>query len=225
MFYNYKGYFSIILLALVDAEYKFLWCNIGGPGSASDAGVFNASHLCSALEEERLLFPNPQPLPGDDVDMPYFLVGDDAFPLRTWLMKPYSARYLTHNERVFNYRLSRARRVVENAFGILANRWRCLLTCIQVKPLNATKVVKGTLTLHNLLRTRYPGLQGMEVDHEDPNGNIVPGTWQENVELTDTIPHRAGCPNIEGKRQRNYLSDYYNSNFGRLPWQDAIVNM
>ena len=77
-------------LAIVDAAYKFIWCNTGAAGSASDhAGVLNGSRLRTSLEEERIAFPDPEPLPGDDRDMPYFLVGDDAFVLRKWMMKPY----------------------------------------------------------------------------------------------------------------------------------------
>lgn len=223
VFYNYKGFFSIILLGVVDAEYKFIWASVGGNGSASDCGVFNASHLRPALEEDSLGFPRPESLQGDDRDLPYFLVADDAFPLRTWMMKPYSMRGMTHAERVFNYRLSRARRVVENAFGILAHRWRCLLTTLQIRPRKATKVVKATLALHNLLRKRLPGLQANEVDHDDDDGIVVPGAWRQGVQLADPLAVGGQHVTREGKRLRNYLSDYLNSPTGSLPWQDRIV--
>ena len=70
------------------------------------------------VEDGTLGFPNPEPLPFDNEDMPYFFVGDDAFALKPTMMKPYSLRGLTDDQRIFNYRLSRTRRVVENAFGI-----------------------------------------------------------------------------------------------------------
>ena len=107
-YYNYKGFFSIILLGVVDADYKFLWVNVGARGSTSDAGVFNGSSLKRKIEAESLEMTDPDPLPHDDQDTPYFFVGDDAFALRTSIMKPYSHRYLTHDERIFNYRTSRA---------------------------------------------------------------------------------------------------------------------
>ena len=72
--------------------------------------------------------------PSDAKDMPYFIIGDDAFPLRTWLMKPFSRRNLENDQRIFNYRLSRARRIVENAFGILANIFQCLRTTMRQQP-------------------------------------------------------------------------------------------
>ena len=214
-----------MLLVIVDADYKFIWCNTGAAGSASYAGVFNGSRLRTFLKEERIAFPDPEPLPGDDRNMPYFLVGDDAFGLWKWMMKPYSAKHLSHSQRVFNYRLSRARRAVENAFGILENRWRCLLTCLQQEPQNVISVVEACFTLHKLIRVRRPRLVANEVDHEDDQGNLVPGSWRANVQLTDTEPGAGSRPNFEGKVQHNYLKDYYNSDVGCLPWQDQIVNM
>ena len=105
LFYNYKGFFSIILLTLVDANYKFIWVSVGANGSASDAQLFNNCELKTMLEESNLGLPPPTPLPGDDKDTPYYLIGDDAFPLKCWMMKPYSRHNLTYEERIFNYRL------------------------------------------------------------------------------------------------------------------------
>lgn len=121
LYYNYKGFHSIVLLALVDADYKFIWVDVGANGSASDAAVFDASELKETVEDGTIGFPEPDPLPNDDTDMPYFIIGDDAFPLRTWLMKPFARRNLTNDERIFNYRLCRARRIVAR----LLLRWSC----------------------------------------------------------------------------------------------------
>ena len=120
LYYNYKGFHSLILLVLVDAKYKFPWVDVGTNGSSSDAQIFNYCDLCSGIVDGNLDIPVADPLPGDDRGMPYFLIGDDPFSLRTWLMKQVSARGLHDEERIFNYRLSHARRVVENAFGIMS---------------------------------------------------------------------------------------------------------
>ena len=118
---------------------------------------FSICYLCSGIVDDTLDVPDAEPLPGDDRDMPYFLIGDDAFSLRTWLMKPFSARGLPDEERIFNYRLSRARRVVENVFGIMANRFGCLLTTMSQNPETVTSIVLACCMLHNIMRLRYPG--------------------------------------------------------------------
>lgn len=85
--------------------------DVGTPGATCDSAVFNASTLKESLETGEINFPHPEPLPGDNEDTPYFLVGDNAFALRTWMVKTFARRNLTKQERIFNYRLSRAWRV------------------------------------------------------------------------------------------------------------------
>ena len=130
-YFNYKGYFSLVLLALVDADYKFLWVNAGDSGSSSDAQIFNRSKLKRRIENETLGLPPPETLGSGVPNLHYFLLGDDAFALMSWLVKPYSRRQLTREERIANYRISRGRRVVENSFGILVKRFRVLLTTME----------------------------------------------------------------------------------------------
>lgn len=108
---NYKGTDSIILLALVDADYKFIFVDIGKNGRTHDSTVFRKSPLGIKLKENNLNLPQSSILPGFDYRMPYVIVGDDAFPLHVNLTKPYPERGLTQEKRIFNYRLSRARRV------------------------------------------------------------------------------------------------------------------
>ena len=61
-YFNYKGYFSLVLLALVDADYKFLWVNVGASGLSSDAQIFNCSKLKRRIENGTLGLPPPEPL-------------------------------------------------------------------------------------------------------------------------------------------------------------------
>lgn len=110
-------------MGIVDHNYKLLVSAIGAPGSAGDGGVFPRIEFRARMEEGRLvIIPPSAPIAGEDVNLSYFLVGDAAFSLRTWLMKPYPNRALSHEKLVYNYWISRARRIVENAFGILSVR-------------------------------------------------------------------------------------------------------
>lgn len=225
LYYNYKGFFSIVLLAVVDADYKFIWASVGANGSASDCGVFNRSALEPALRTGRIGFPPADPFPNDDRPLPYFLVGDDAFPLREYMVKPFGHRYLLHDERIFNYRCSRARRVVENAFGILANRFRCFLTTIHLPPVTVKKVAKACLCLHNIMRERYPTLQNADMDKELGDGEIIPGAWRDGAVMQEMEQvERGPRENRAGKQLRIYLKHYYNSDAGRVEWQEAAIN-
>ena len=96
--------------------------------------------------------PPSRQLPNDteETHVPYVLLGDEAFPLRCDLMRPFARNGLTNERCFFNYRLSRARRVVENAFGILANPWRLYHCHIYLNPDNVTTVVKAPVVLHNI---------------------------------------------------------------------------
>ncbi|XP_025266722.1 protein ALP1-like [Camponotus floridanus] len=123
-FHNYKGFFSLILMAIVDAHYRFIWVDIGDYGSLNDAGIWSHTTMKQAFENNMLFIPEVRSLPNTNDLLPFSIVGDEGFPLKTYLMRPYAKKNLQSNEqKVFNYRLSRARRVVENAFGILVARW------------------------------------------------------------------------------------------------------
>ena len=94
-YFNYKGYFSLVLLALVNADYKFLWVNTGSSDSSSDAQIFNHSKLKRRIENGTLGLPPPEPLGPGRPDLHYFLLGGNAFALIPWQVKPYSKCQLT----------------------------------------------------------------------------------------------------------------------------------
>ncbi|KAL8624635.1 hypothetical protein ACOMHN_045170 [Nucella lapillus] len=90
LYHNYKGFFSIPMLALVDADYKFVWVELGGMGHMSDSQIFLQTGLRDALEDGSVLRPDPCPLtddPEDTTPVPYYIVADDAFALRDFCMK------------------------------------------------------------------------------------------------------------------------------------------
>lgn len=141
LFYNYKGFHSIVLLAVCDASYRFTFIDIGAYGSEGDVNVFSNTKFGQDILNEKLDFPVNGDVGG--TKLPYYLLGDDAFPLCKRIMKPYSGKNVDKDQRICNYRLSRARRCIENSFGILSWKWMCLQRTILSKPESAQKIVFG----------------------------------------------------------------------------------
>ncbi|KAB0802358.1 hypothetical protein PPYR_04544 [Photinus pyralis] len=162
-YYNYKGDHSIVLLAMADYSYRITYYNVGINGRISDGGVFRESSLSKAIFQDCLNLPVDGPLPGRRMNVPYVIVADDAFPISTRIMKPYPQRNLTYEQKIFNYRLSRCRRIIESTFGILANRFRVLLTPINLKPKKVELITLACIALHNFLskenHTSYTEIQ------------------------------------------------------------------
>ncbi|GFW79609.1 protein ALP1-like [Trichonephila clavipes] len=149
--YHHLG---IVLLALVDANLKFLYVDVGTNGRVSDGGVWGKSKLRQAITNGDINIPEAAALPGSASKLPFVIVADDAFPLMPNIMKPYPGSNLSKECLVFNYRLSRARRVSENAFGILAARFRVFGTTILTSVPNTKLIVLAACSLHNFLTNR-----------------------------------------------------------------------
>ena len=104
LYYDYKHNFSLILLALVDAQYRFLYVDVGANGRTSVGCVFGNCRLNAALEENTLHIPFDQQLPGSGLVTPFVIVADDAFSMRSYLMKPYPGRlHDDKSSRIFSY--------------------------------------------------------------------------------------------------------------------------
>ena len=112
------------LVALVDANYKFLYVNVGAAGRDGDARVFSNSSLKEALDDDSLNVPSPLTLEGTTNKLHHHIVGDDSFPLRV-IMKPYPHRNLGKPKLIFNYRLSRARRVIKTLLAFCQTDLGC----------------------------------------------------------------------------------------------------
>ena len=143
-YYNYKRFFSSLLQALVGADYKYIIIDVGGYGSQSDGGTYQFSLLKRALDSNKLKLPKPKNLTNSKIEAPYFLIGDGAYPLSGTLMKPFPGVNLSKDGKIFNWRLSRARAVVENAFGHTCQKWRIFYTTIETSPEIVNKIVRTT---------------------------------------------------------------------------------
>ncbi|XP_065892383.1 uncharacterized protein [Dysidea avara] len=148
-YYNRKGWYSMLIQGLADANYCFLDICVGWPGSVHDARVFSHSNLYSKITRGQLLPDKPELISG--ISVPLFMIGDSAYPLQSWLLKPFQHNSdLTTQQRTFNYRISRARIVVENTFGRLKARWRRLMKRNDMFVHNIPQVIAAACVLHNI---------------------------------------------------------------------------
>lgn len=138
-------------------------------------------------------------------------MGDDAYSLKTNLLKPYSRKRLTVEDRIFNYRLSRARRCVECDFGILVVKWRCLKTELQIDPDKVDTVVKCVCFSHNIIIDKE-GLTSFDF----PEVSFEP---QHNMPISRRYNHYGRIAN----ETRETLKYYFVSPAGKIPFQYNLL--
>lgn len=185
--------------------------DIGAPGRLSDSGVFRQSQMGQGFEH------NLFSLPMHEENLPYVLVGDEAFPLTSYLMRPYSRRnYLDISQKVFNYRLSRARRVVENAFGLLVAKWRIFRKPILASESSVKKIIQACICLHNFLLLRNSEADNI-ISSDDDFASTTEGLLDVTRAGTNTFSQQVG--NI-----RNQFKDYF-CGPGAVEWQwEKVMN-
>lgn len=191
-YYNYKSTFSIVLMGVADADYCFVYADVGCQERISDGGVFRNTSFYKNLQQNIMEIPIEESLPGKTIKVPYIFIADDAFPLTNNIMKPFSGiQKKGSRERIFNYRLSRARRIVENTFGIMSSIFRVLHKPMLIEPEKATFVVLCCIYLHNFLRKSRssrniytpPGAFDITIQE-----HITERTWRNDSELLSFLP-------------------------------------
>lgn len=211
LFYNYKNYFSVVLLAIADASYTFIYIDVGAFGKESDSTIFARTPFYKKLENNELNIPRGQPLPGTaGTNMPFSFIGDEAFSLSPNIMRPFSGKILSDKKRVFNYRLSRARRNVESAFGILSNKWKIFHKAINVNLDLSILLIKTCCALHNFVRAR----DGFNIQ----DAMSIEGFIDIGQDISR--PTRGTIQSIQA---RNKLADYFVSDVGSVPWQTNYI--
>ena len=218
----------MVLLAVCDAHYCFTLIDIGDAGRHSDGGVFRNSPFGQAMENSELSLPDKSNIDGIVTSIPYFFVADAAFPLKPYMLRPYPGRYLPENKRIFNYRLSRARRIIENTFGILATKFRVFRRPIVALPDKVTCITKAACSLHNYLKiteasstaSNRPYCPPGYTDQEDRDGNFIPGDWRQEVSGMKNIPRIGSNTYTRSAAElRDTLMNYFISSEGAVPWQ------
>ncbi|XP_029168797.1 protein ANTAGONIST OF LIKE HETEROCHROMATIN PROTEIN 1-like isoform X2 [Nylanderia fulva] len=222
LFYNYKKYYSIVLMAVANHVYRFTLVDVGAYGGNSDGGIFNDSLIGENLKNENLNLPKETfKLPGSQICTPTFLLADDAFALNTRIMKPYTGRNLNEEQKICNYRFSRARRTVESAFGIFSNRWRIFRQSICMLPKTADLITTASLCLHNFVMVEeercklklYSTTEFLENDRNNQDMQWL--SFSENLCYNEPVS--------SASKQRDTLCKYFISPEGEVPWQYDYV--
>lgn len=204
LYFNYKNYFSIVIMAICDASYKFIFVDVGSYGKSADPTVWKDSTFYKSLENGSLNIPPLKTsFTGFSEAMPFVFVADEAFGLSNNILRPYAGKCLSQKKRIFNYRLCRARRNIECSFGILASKWRILHRPIDVDISLCEDLVKVCCALHNFVRDR----DGFRVE------DILSADGLYDLDLSPTT--KSG----KATKLRDEFADYFMSEEGSVPWQ------
>jgi len=178
-YFNRKQDYSVVVQAVADVSFKFLDVSTGFPGSIHDARILRLSKLQRESAQGNCLNGPSKQIGGCEVGP--LLVGDSAYPLSTWLMKPFQqTRTLTESQLRYNCTLSQARVVIEQAYGILKGCWRCLYKAMEEKTSSIPLTILACCVLHNIciIVGDPSAIDPVEDDDEDGdsfNGDIQLG--------------------------------------------------
>lgn len=219
------------VMAICDAGYKFLWLAFGSPGKGNDEGIFASMEIEHRLDDSRVILPNPESL-ASGPPVPHVFVADEHFPLKPHIMKPYSENgSCERNEKIFNYRLRRACRVFDNAFGLLTSRWRILRRPFRATYSNIYHYIKACVCLHNFLLTEPNSIDiycpSGYIDIDEWNGSVLLGEWRQETDAVFGLQDvERACTDLyspEATQIRENFSRYFVTS-GAIPWQESVVN-
>ena len=148
-------------------------------------------------------------------------MADEAFALTPYIMRPFPrSKYLDLRKKVFNYRLSRARRVVESAFGLLAARWKIYRKPINTSVTTAIKIVQATTALHNFIIQFEASLPLAERtycrNNPEENTNLIyAGAFTETESLRENSQYAQSQHAVQ---VREHYTDFF-MNTGAVEWQ------
>ncbi len=201
-------------MAICDANYNFIYVDVGAVGRRSDGGIFKDSKMGEKFAKNLMNLPNPKQLLVDGNPLPYVLVGDEAFQLSNYLMRPYPGKSSVSKDRkIYNYRLSRARRTIENTFGIIVSRWQVLKKAMESNPEHTVSTVKAIVCLHNWLRREDAANYLPTVIQDDALSEEV-----ENSVFGDTNYYSNNNSTSEAMYIREEFCQYFNAE-GATLWQ------
>ena len=206
-YHNFKNFYSIVVMAIVDEKDRFMWASSGYPGNSHDAIILKSTDLYHRISNKNYL---PTCIVASEMEIYPVLLGDSAFPFLPWLMKPYGNAIQTKEQRYFNYRLSRARMVVEGAFGQLKGRWRILLRKNECHSETLKLMSLACIILHNIcIDLEGTGMRAWDLTVDEQTQK------QHPREVVRNMLHVTSCRTFSGSSQKaRQVQDHLKKNFG-----------
>nr|CAI5869541.1 unnamed protein product [Callosobruchus analis] len=194
-YYNYKSFFSVVLMACADADGLFITIDVGEAGRNSHGAVFRGSALGKLLDKEKLNIPKPTVMPNDTINFPFYF---------------YPQRVLDNEKRIFNYRLSRGRKSAECSFGMLVKKFAIFQGPILCQEQTAIPVIKAACVLHNFIKISEGKFSTPQV------------TKQNQYDMI-SVQSKSQCSNRSAYELRDYLKTYFIRPENSLPWQNQCT--
>lgn len=170
-------------------------------------------------------------MPGRNTAVPYVVLADDAFALKPYILKPFPGRSLSVIKRLANYRISRGRRTIENAYGIMSTRYRLLFTSILFDAEKTKHITKAICALHNFHMMRLDPTYAPRADLVNTQtGEIVEGAWHDETDTAFGVGLRRRNLDQDRDRQlnaidvRNEFMAFFTEE-GQVPWQLQNIGM
>ncbi|KAH9422239.1 hypothetical protein DERP_002536 [Dermatophagoides pteronyssinus] len=206
---------GIYMQAVTDADYRFICCDVGVYNGQSDKEFFSNSIFGQSVINQTIQVPTESMLPiiEPQIDLPYFFIGDDTYPLRTNLLRPYPERYINESQKIFNYRINQAKRVAEYSFGVLIDKFKCL-NSTKFMPDNSDFIVLTCVLLYNMILTE----EGFNYNQE-----TFDSLRTTHIDSSQKPKTKINNPTFDAKRIRDIYAEYFFNATGSAVQSNSIV--
>eukprot|EP00794_Sanderia_malayensis_P015586 gene15586-17159_t len=187
-FFDRKQRCSIGIQGVCDGTLKFISVSAGFPGSMHDSRILRNTRLYQDAMDGKIL-QAPLFKLSRSISLKPYLVGDAAYPINDWLIKPFAhSQNMPNAERLFNLSLSQARVSIERAFGIFKGRWRLLLGKVCLEPSYVADTVMACCVLHNICQEcNEPAEEVTDPYSGNANENIAGSFCESGETIRDLL--------------------------------------
>lgn len=193
-YWNRKGFFGIPVQAVCDARGRFLFVSSKCAGSTHDSSAFEITSLGRFLSSGCL-------------KEGFWIAADEAYPCSDVLLTPWPSSTLNEEKDAFNFHLSSLRIHIEQAFGMLVNRWGILWRPLRCRLKNASKIFICCAKLHNFSVDNNEGLLYLSIKSRKRQREKVKKWWTEMNSAYREFCRQGKRRDLEMSAKRMELTD------------------